>query len=33
VSGFLGAITSAGDNFIGGNGSGGSGTIINIGRQ
>jgi hypothetical protein len=33
VSGFLGAITSAGDNFIGGNGSGGSGTITNIGAQ
>ncbi|ATQ69585.1 MULTISPECIES: hypothetical protein [Methylosinus] len=33
VSGFLGDITSAGDNFIRGNGPGGGGTIINIGRQ
>jgi hypothetical protein len=32
-SGFLGAITSAGDNFIRGNGTSGSGTITDIGRQ
>ncbi|MBY6243808.1 hypothetical protein [Methylosinus sp. Sm6] len=33
VNGFRGAITSAGDNFIRGNGSGGSGTITTIGAQ